>query len=407
MSADARSRPAGRSAPRPAQLPLQGVRVLAVEQFGAGPYGTMFLGQLGADVIKIENPSTRGDPARQTGPYHLGPDDSQYFQGWNMNKRSLMLDIKGPEGRAVFDELVRDADVVLNNLRGDLPAKLGLDHATLSALNPAIVCVHISAYGRDNSRAAWPGYDYLMQAESGLMHLTGEPDTPPARVGAPSIVDHMTGVTSLIGLLAALLRARETGEGCDVDTCLFDVALHQLGYAATWFLNEGHVSQRQGRSGHYSLAPVQTFPTADGWIFVMCMTQKFWEALLGVLGRDDLRDDPAFGTPQARNSHRARLSEVLDAEFGRQPTRYWLERLEGVLPVAPVRGLAEALESDFVRESGMRAEVPHPARPDLQVLASPLKFDGERPTLRACPPLGANTEEILASVGATVQGQAA
>jgi crotonobetainyl-CoA:carnitine CoA-transferase CaiB-like acyl-CoA transferase len=390
---------------RPAQLPLQGVKVVAVEQFGAGPYGTMFLAQLGAEVIKIENPSTRGDPSRHTGPFFLGHDDSQYFQAWNLNKRSVMLDIKSPEGRAAFEDLVRGADVLLNNLRGDQPVKLGLDHASLRPLKPALVCVHISAYGRDTSRAAWPGYDYLMQAETGLMHLTGEPDTPPARIGAPSIVDHMTGLTSTIGLLAALLRARETGQGCDVDTCLYDVTLHQLGYAASWYLNDGFVSQRQVRSGHYSLAPVQTFPCADGWIFIMCMTQKFWDALLKVLGRQDLAERPEFRTMASRNEHREALTGLLDAEFRQHPTHHWLARLEGVLPVAPVRSLEEALRSDFARESGMLAEVSHPARDALRVLSSPLRFDGQRPELRACSPLGADTPAPAAVDSLMERGQ--
>ncbi|HYG41979.1 MAG TPA: CoA transferase [Bordetella sp.] len=387
----------GRAMPRPAHLPLQGVRIVAVEQFGAGPYGTMFLAHLGAEVLKIENPSTRGDPSRQTGPFMLGQDDSQYFQSWNTNKQSIALDIKSDQGRRAFEELVRGADVVLNNLRGDQPAKLGLDYAALSAVNPAIVCVHISAYGRDNSRASWPGYDYLMQAESGLMHLTGEPDTPPARIGAPSIVDHMTGITSIIGLLSALLRAREIGQGCDVDTSLYDVTLHQLGYTATWFLNEEHVSQRQKRSAHYSLTPVQTFPTADGWIFIMCMTQKFWEALLKVLNRADLETLPDFRTAAARHQNRERLTALLDAEFKRHPTRHWLSLLEGVLPVAPVLGLAQALQTDFFRESGMLSTVEHAAKPDFHVLANPLKFNGQRPVLRACSPLGADTNTLAAA----------
>lgn len=400
MSAQSDTTPT-RAQPRPAHLPLQGVRVLAVEQFGAGPYGTMYLAQMGAEVIKIENPATHGDPSRQTGPYLLGEDDSQYFQGWNLNKRSVMLDIKSAEGRAAFESLVRDADIVLNNLRGDQPAKLGLDYATLKDIRPAVVCVHISAYGRDNSRAAWPGYDYLMQAETGLMHLTGEPGTPPARVGAPSIVDHTTGLTSIIGLLSALLRARETGEGCDVDTSLFDVTLHQLGYTATWYLNEGHVPERQPRSGHYSVAPVQTFPTADGWIFVMCMTSKFWEALLNVLGQGELRERPEFRTAQLRHQNQAQLTTILDAAFRAHPTRHWLARLQGVLPVAPVRGLAEALDSDFLRECGMLAAVNHPARGELKLLASPLRFDGRRPPLRPCAPLGHDTEAVLEAINET------
>ena len=168
----------------------------------------------------------------------LANGDSQYFQTWNMNKKSVALDLKTAEGRAGFERLVATADAVMNNLRGDQPEKLGLDYASLRALNPKIVCLHISAYGRDNERKSWPGYDFLMQAEAGIMGLTGEPDGPPTRVGA-SMVDFMTGATGATGLLACILRAQQSGTGCDVDTCLFDVALHQLSYAAVWYLNEG------------------------------------------------------------------------------------------------------------------------------------------------------------------------
>src|SRR5215469_18752069 len=276
--------------------PLSGTRILSLEQFGAGPYGTMVLADLGAEVIKIENPAIGGDPARYTGPFPLGVADSEYFQTWNMNKRSVTLDIKSESGRAAFLHLLAGADAVVNNLRGDLPAQLGLDYATLSCVKPAIVCVHISAYGRDNERAAWPGYDYLMQAESGLMSLTGEPDAPPTRIGAPSMVDQTTGLTAAVGLLSAIIQARSTGKGCDVDTCLLDVALHQLGYVATWYLNEGLVSTRQPRSAHFSVAPVQTFPTSDGWVFIMCMTDKFWGELLAAIGRTELASDPRFAT---------------------------------------------------------------------------------------------------------------
>lgn len=392
-----------RAQPRPAHLPLQGVRVVSVEQFGAGPYGTMFLAHLGAEVLKIENPATHGDPSRQTGPFMLGEDDSQYFQSWNTNKQSIQLDIKSSQGRKAFESLVREADVVVNNLRGDQPDKLGLNHQALQSINPAIVCVHISAYGRDNSRASWPGYDYLMQAESGLMRLTGEPDTPPARIGAPSIVDHMTGITSIVGLLSALLRSRETGQGCDVDTSLFDVTMHQLGYTATWFLNEQHATERQERSAHYSLTPVQTFPTADGWIFIMCMTPKFWEALIKVLKREDLATMPEFRTVQARHQNRHHLTEILDAEFRHHPNRHWLALLEGVLPVAPVLGLDQALQSDFLKESGMLTSIAHPEKAQLHMLANPLKFDGQRPALRACSALGADTEAILAGTPANTE----
>jgi crotonobetainyl-CoA:carnitine CoA-transferase CaiB-like acyl-CoA transferase len=378
-----------------ASKPLAGIRILSAEQFAAGPYGTMFLADLGAEVIKIENPATGGDPARYGGPFMLGAADSQYFQTWNLNKRSIALDIKSASGRAALHALVVGADAVVNNLRGDLPRTLGLDYAALSPIKPSIVCLHISAYGRDTSRSAWPGYDYLMQAESGLMHLTGEPQTPPARFGAPSMIDHMTGMTAMVGLLAAILGARASGRGCDVDVSLLDVALHQLGYAAIWYLNEGVRSSRQPRSAHFSVAPVQTLRTQDGWIFLMCMTDKFWLELIHALARPDLKDDPRFATPVSRGTHREALTQILDGEFSRMPTGHWLRVLNGRVPVAPVLDVATALDSDYVAEAGMVRTVPHPHRPDFRVLSNPLRIDGERLDLRVCAPLGGDSEELL------------
>jgi crotonobetainyl-CoA:carnitine CoA-transferase CaiB-like acyl-CoA transferase len=380
--------------------PLTGVRIISVEQFGAAPYGSMFLADLGAEVIKVENSAIGGDPARKTGPYMLGATDSEYFQTWNMNKKSVTLDLRTDEGKAALHRLVMESEVVLNNLRGDLPAKMGLDYKTLSKLKPSIVCVHLSAYGRDNERASWPGYDYLMQAESGLMHLTGEPDGPPTRIGAPSMVDHTTGLTAMVGLLAALVHARATGEGCDVDTCLFDAALHQLGYAAIWYLNEGYTPERKTRSAHFSVAPVQTFPSADGWIFIMCLTDKFWQALLGVLKNPSIGADARFATPAARQANRDALTDVLDKEFRKHPTTHWISVLGGVLPVAPVYSLEEALESPFLRTNKMIASVPHPARPDMRVLSNPIKINGERLSQRVCSGPGADNEAVLGQAAA-------
>jgi crotonobetainyl-CoA:carnitine CoA-transferase CaiB-like acyl-CoA transferase len=371
--------------------PLQGVRIVSVEQFGAAPYGTMLLADLGAEVIKIENAAINGDPARKTGPYFLGENDSEYYQAFNINKKSVAIDLRSAEGKAALGKLIATADALVNNLRGDLPAKMGLDYKTLSAANPKLVCVHVSAYGRDNERASWPGYDYLMQAESGLMHLTGEPDGPPSRIGAPSMIDQTTGLTMAVGLLSAVIQARATGKGCDVDTCLLDVALHQLGYVATWYLNEGHTSTRQPRSAHFSVAPVQTFPTSDGWVFIMCMTDKFWGELLAAIGRTELATDPRFVTQALRQANRGVLIQLIDGEMKKQPTEFWLKRLNGVLPIAPVLELEQALDSPFLQATEMIHTIGHPAKSDMRVLSNPIKINGERLSQKPCSPYGSDT----------------
>ncbi len=381
--------------------PLQGVRIVSVEQFGAAPYCTMFLADLGAEVIKIENAAIGGDPARKTGPYMLGTDDSEYFQGFNINKKSVAIDLRSAEGKAALNALLATADALLNNLRGDLPAKMGLDYKTLSSVNPKLVCAHVSAYGRDNERASWPGYDYLMQAESGLMHLTGEPDRPPARLGAPSIIDHCTGLTAAVGLLSAIVQARATGKGCDVDTCLLDVALHQLGYVATWYLNEGHLTSRQPRSMHYSVAPVQTFPSSDGWLFIMCMTDKFWGELIAAIERPDLGSDPRFASPALRQANRDVLTAIVDGEMKKKPNAYWLGKLNGVLPIAPVLDLAQALDSPFLQTTQMIGTIDHPAKPGMRLLANPIKINGERLEQTPCSAYGADTADYVGGTRTT------
>ena len=374
--------------------PLEGLKIVTVEHFAAGPYGSMHLADLGATVIKIENIKADGDPARRMGPYFLGDNDSLVFQGWNTCKQSLALNLKDPEDRRAFETVVRTADAVMNNLRGDQPGKLGLDYASLKHLSARLVCLHISAYGRNNSRAAWPGYDYLMQAEAGLMHLTGDPSADPTRFGV-SIIDFMTGSLGTMGLLAGVLRARTTGEGSDVDVSLFDVALHQLGYVGTWYLNEGLESNRVPRGSHMSVSPVQTFTSTDGWIYVMCMTEQFWQLMLKKLGRQDLAEDPRFSDQNLRSRNRDALTVILDAEFARYPTKHWLNVFEGILPIAPIFTVKEALENPFVQEVGMIANVPHPSRPNLRLLASPIRFNGERPQQRAGSGLGADNAGIL------------
>lgn len=377
-------------------LPLQGLRILAVEQYGAGPYGSMHLADLGAEVIKIESPPG-GDISRATGPYFLGEGDSLFFQTFNLNKRSLRLDLKAAEGREVFEKLVASADAVLNNLRGDQPAKLGLDHATLSKLNPKIVCAHLSAYGRDNERAAWPGYDYLMQAEAGFMALTGEPDAPPARFGL-SMVDFMTGTTMAMGLLAAIIGAMRTGEGRDVDVSLFDVALHQLSYPATWYLNEGHRTERLPRSAHPSTVPCQVYRTADGWVMVMCMLEKFWQTFVEGIGNPAWASESRFSNFAARRDVREELTVLVDDILTTQPTAYWTQKFAGRIPIAPVLDIAQALDNPYVRDVDMLQEVAHP-QGSQRLLSNPIKLDGQRLSGDACPPLNTDADALLRELG--------
>jgi crotonobetainyl-CoA:carnitine CoA-transferase CaiB-like acyl-CoA transferase len=379
--------------------PLAGTRILTLENFGAAPYGTMMLADLGAEVIKIENPAVGGDVSRSVGPNRLGEHDSQYFQSFNLGKQSVTLDLTKPEHRKSFHDLVATADAVVNNLRGDLPAKLGLDYASLREINPAIVCLHISAYGRDNSRKAWPGYDFLAQAEAGLMSMTGEPDGPPSRIGV-SMIDYMTGVTGMVGLLGCLMQAKATGQGCDVDTNLFDVATHQHCYLATWFLNSGDEPQRIPRSAHPSLVPVQSVRTKDGWIYVMCMKDKFWEDLAQKIGREDLIADPRFSTQDARRANRNALTVLLDDAMKARSTDEWLAILNGVIPVAPIYSVRDAFSSEFMAETGMVTSVEHPTARELQVLASPLRINGARPARSAAAPLGSGNAYYLADIEA-------
>ncbi|MFC3581173.1 CaiB/BaiF CoA transferase family protein [Sphingomonas hylomeconis] len=380
--------------PRP--LPLAGYRILSAEQYGAGPYGTMFLAQLGAEVIKVE--SAEGDTARAVGPHFLRARESLFFQSFNLNKRSITLDLKTAAGQEVFHKLVSRSHAVANNQRGDLPAKLGLTYDALKAVNPAIVCAHLSAYGRGNSREKWPGYDYLMQAEAGFLSLTGEPDGPPSRFGL-SIVDFMTGTMMSIGLLAALLAAKDTGVGRDVDVDLLSAALHQTSYPAMWYLNEGDVVTRTPRSSHPSVTPSQLYRTADGWIFVMAQLPKFWTVLVDRIGRPELAQDPRFATPAERTANRDVLTQVLDSILTAYPTAHWLAALQGHMPVAPVYGLDEALDNPYLAETGMVDEVPHADRAALRVLANPIRIDGQRLPNRAAPLLGQDTDSVLAEAG--------
>ena len=377
-------------------LPLSGLRVIAVEQYGAGPFGSTYLADLGADVIKIENPEEGGELGRRVGPFFLGPGDSHFYQCFNRNKRSIKLDLKSPGGQQVLHDLAGTSEAVFGNLRGDQPEKLGLTHAHLRGANPAIVCVHLSAYGRSGERASWPGFDFLMQSEAGHLHLTGAPGGPPERYGI-SVVDYMTGLTAAFALVTGVLEARARGVGRDYDVSLLDVARYNLGYQAAWYLNEGHVPSRLPRSAHASVVPCQLYRTRDGWIFLMCNKEKFWGRLVRAVGRPEWEHDPRFATFAGRLEHRDLLTELLDGVLSEHPTATWIERFAGEVPAAPVNEVGAALEE--ARGDGRVLAVDHPARPGFEMMANPVRLEGEPHPARPAPALGADSETILGELG--------
>lgn len=378
--------------------PLAGLRIIAVEQYGAGPFGTQQLADLGAEVIKIENHKDGGDVGRQVGPYFFGPEDSHFYEAFNRNKKSLGLDLKSEGGREVLKKLVASADVVFNNLRGDLPAKLGLDYAALSPGNKQVVCVHLSAYGRTGSRANWPGYDYLMQAEAGYLSLTGEPEAPPSRFGL-SIVDFMTGTTAAMAILAGVVAARAQGVGRDYDVSLFDVALSNLNYVAEWYLNGGVKVERTPRSGHPSLTPSQLYTTKDGWIFIMCNKEKFWQVMAGLIGKPEWATDPRYATFKARLENREAFNAALDEQLSARTTDEWMTLFAGKVPAAPVLDVGQALDNPFVREQGRIVDFVHPQHGALPGVASAIRAGGSPHPAKAAPTLGQDTSQILADLG--------
>lgn len=383
-------------------LPLSGLKVLSIEQFGAGPFGTSYLANLGAEVIKIENPGAP-DIARGQGPYFLDEEEesrsSLYFQSLNFNKKSVSLDIKSADGRKVFEALVAGADAVLHNMRGDVPAKLGIDYASLAHANPRIVCAHLTAYGRDNERAAWPGYDYIMQAQAGYCMVTGEPGSPPTRFGL-SIIDWMTGLSAAFGLVSGVLGARSTGIGGDVDVCLFDVALFNLGYVGVWELNTDHKQGKVLRGGHPAGTPAQMFKTSDGWIYIMAGNKPSeWQKLCTILDRPEWIEDPRFTTKAKRTDHREELTVMIDDALSTRTTEQWMALMGSQIPAGPVLDVSDALASPFVERVGSVQSVALNGGGTINAIRNPVRWSGETRAYSGAPGFGEHTDEILGGAG--------
>jgi crotonobetainyl-CoA:carnitine CoA-transferase CaiB-like acyl-CoA transferase len=377
-------------------LPLGGLRILAASQLGAGPWALSLLSDLGAEVIKLESPDG-GDEARNVPPF-AGGGDSLYFQALNRGARAITIDLRSPAGRDVLRRLVGACDAVYNNLRGGEPARLGLTFAALADVNPRVVCCSLSGFGQTGPRSGEPGYDFLVQAYTGFMSLTGEPDGPPTRSGV-SVVDFSAGILSVLALMIGLRRARETGHGGDVDVSLFDTAIAMLNYLATWTLNRSWPARRTRDSAHQSVVPAQCFRTADGHVVVMCMKEKFWLRLCERMGRPDLAADPRHASFADRHAHRDELVAELARDFERRTTEEWLAVLRGSVPCAPVYSVDEALADEQTLAREMVIAVEHPEYGWLREVGSPIKVAGVRPVYRPAARLGADTDDVLSRLG--------
>lgn len=352
--------------------PLEDVRIIAVEQFGAGPFCSLHLADLGAEVIKIEDPRTGGDVSRYVPPYQEG-EDSLFFETFNRNKKSLSLDLTNSQGREVFEDLVKVSDVVHSNLRGDVPARLRLTYADLQHLNLAIVCSSLSGYGMTGPRSKEPGYDYMLQGLGGWMALTGEPDGPPAKSGL-SLVDFSGGYVAAGAILAGLHAARRDGVGMDCDLSLYDVAINMLTYPATWHLTEGFEPVRTKNSAHPSLVPFQNFQTADGWIVVGCAKEKFWQRLAETLDRPELATEQRFATFAARSNNAPELLGILSDIFVKRTSEAWIDQLtDAGVPCAPVQSVGEALRDSHTEARGMIVDIDHPKWGTVRQVASAMR----------------------------------
>ncbi|MBE7187446.1 CaiB/BaiF CoA-transferase family protein [Jatrophihabitans endophyticus] len=382
--------------------PLEGVRVVSLEQYGAGPFATMHLAALGAEIIKIEDPRTDGDIGRYVPPFNEG-EDSLFFESFNRNKSSITLDISVPAGRAVFDDLIRSADALFSNLRGDVPAKLKIRYEDLCDVNPAIVCCSLTGFGMDGPRSTQPGYDYVLQALAGWMAVTGEPGGPPQKSGL-SLVDYSGGLVASIAILAGVHAARRDGLGMDCDLSLYDTAIGMLTYVGTWHLNEGWQPQRMSHSAHPSLVPFQAFEAKDGWLIVGCAKEKFWTRLTEVIDRPDLAQDPRFRTFADRGRHRDELIPVLEKIFAERTVAEWLEPMRAAsIPSAPIHDVSEALADEHTVAREMIVETQHPRYGRMRSIASPVRvgprLQGDEN--RRGPLLGEHTQAVLRELGYT------
>jgi len=383
--------------------PLAGIRVLDHTTALAGPYCTQLLGDLGADVIKIERPG-EGDQARGWGPPFL-EGESAYFLGTNRNKRGMTLDLSRRAGREVLRRLLERADVLVHNVpRESSRKKLGLDEATCRAINRRLIWASITGFGNTGPYAGRGGYDAMIQGMGGTMAITGEPDSGPTRFPT-AIADITTGIYTALAIIAALFAREHTGEGQAIDTALFDSQVTWLANIASNYLASGEPAKKLGNA-HPNIAPYEPFPTADGWIIVAAGNERLWGRLVELLEWPELGDDPRFATNADRLVHREELVLLLAERFRQRPAREWLDRLEKArIPAGPINTPEETLKDEHLLARGMIVELEHPAAGLVRSLGNPMNLSGTPVTYRRpAPMLSEHTEEILAELGYRVDG---
>jgi crotonobetainyl-CoA:carnitine CoA-transferase CaiB-like acyl-CoA transferase len=377
--------------------PLDGVTVLDFTRVLSGPYCTMILADLGARVIKVEHP-VRGDDTRHWGPPFIG-EESAYFLSINRNKESLTLDFKHPEGRRILDALLPRADVVVENFRPGTLEAIGLDGPSLLEQHPRLVFCSISGYGHTGPRRSEAGYDAVIQAEGGLMSVTGDADGPTYRLGV-AISDIVAGMFAAHGILAALLARERTGHGQVVDIGMLDATAALLTYQAGNYFTTGEVPRRLGNR-HPTIVPYEVFDTSDGEIVIAVGNDAIWKRFCDVAGLQELGADERFATNRGRVAHYAELRPLLDKAFRGRTRGEWLELLRGAgVPCGSVRDVAEVLNDPHLKERAMVAELHHPTVGPIKVVGSPIKLSETPPGIRTAPPtLGQHRDAILMELG--------
>jgi len=376
---------------------LNGIRVLDLSRILSGPFASMVLADLGADVIKVENTGA-GDDTRGWGPPFQG-DDAAYYMSVNRNKRALSIDLKSDRGREIAQQLADGADIVLENFRPGVADRLGLGYDELSARNPGLIYASVSGYGQTGPYAQKAGYDAIAQALSGIMSITGQPDGEPVRAGT-SIADLGAGMWSVIGILAALHARTETGRGQRVDVSLLDGQISWLTYVAGGYFATGDIPRRYG-SAHPTIVPYQALKVADGHLMCAVGNDGLWKKFTAAIGRPELAEDPRFLTNSDRVVNRDVLIPLLEEHLSTRPGAEWAKLLdEAGVPAGPINTVDAALAHPQVVARGMVAEVDHPVAGPLKVLGSPVKLSEHPASVREAPPtLGQHTDEVLGSLG--------